>query len=76
MTQALLFVSTAIFGLAFACLLVSWFRSSPWARAGNYFLDFYGCLASNPLAQEVADFVQAERERQRQLAQAESEENI
>ena len=45
-------------------------------KTGNYFLDFYGCLASNPLAQEVADFVQAERERQRQLAQAESEENI
>ena len=45
-------------------------------KTGNPYLDFFGCLASNPLAQEVADSIQAEKERQRQLAQAESEENI
>ncbi len=40
-------------------------------KTGNYFLDFFGSLASNPLAQEVDDFIRAEKERQRQLAQSE-----
>jgi excisionase family DNA binding protein len=40
---------------------------------GNHHLDFFGCLASNPLSQEVADFVQAEKERQRQEAIVEAD---
>ena len=40
-------------------------------KTGNPHLDFFGCLASNPLAKEVEDFIQAEKERQRQLAQLE-----
>jgi excisionase family DNA binding protein len=42
-------------------------------RTGNPNVDFFGCLASNPLSQEVADFIQAEKERQRQEAIAEAD---
>jgi len=45
-------------------------------KTGNPHLDFFGVFASDPLAQEVEDFIQAEKEHQRQLAQAESEGNI
>ena len=40
-------------------------------KTGNPHLDFFGSLASNPLAQEVDDFIRAEKERQRHLAQSE-----
>ena len=40
-------------------------------KTGNIYLDFYGALASNPLAREVAAAVEAEKERQRQIAQSE-----
>lgn len=39
MTQTLLFTTTAVFCFSLACLVISWSRSSLWARAGNYFLD-------------------------------------
>ena len=55
MTQALLFTSTVIFGFAFVCLLMSWFRSSPWARAGNYFLDLGFLLLCAILFLEAMD---------------------
>ncbi len=40
-------------------------------KTGNPHLDFFGVFASDPLAQEVEDFIQAEKEHQRQLAQSE-----
>ena len=39
-------------------------------KTGNPHLDFYGALASNPLAKEVAASVEAEKERQRQIARS------
>ena len=41
-------------------------------KTGNPHLDFFGCLASNPLAQEVEDLIQAEKGRERQIAQSEN----
>ncbi|MBI1928309.1 helix-turn-helix domain-containing protein [Candidatus Poribacteria bacterium] len=40
-------------------------------KTGNPHLDFFGVFASDPLAQEVEDFIQAEKECQRQMAQSE-----